>query len=116
MKRGWVADYWAALEDCEKAIQMQPSLARAHCRRVAALISLGQLQVNPPPPHPAWRDAWLTLAPPKRRGGWGGGVPPPPQTGGGGGGGGGGVGGGCQENSPSRFEGETCGRRFRLLC
>lgn len=43
LKRGWISDSWAALQDCEKAVSLDPLFAKAHCRRVHALISLGQV-------------------------------------------------------------------------
>lgn len=46
LKRGWIADFWAALQDAETAVSLEPLLIKAHCRRVLALVALGQLQVN----------------------------------------------------------------------
>ena len=45
LKRGWIADIWAALQDSETAIHLDPTLIKAHCRRILALTALGQLQV-----------------------------------------------------------------------
>ena len=47
-KRGWIADYWAALQDAETAISLDPLLLKAYCRRILALVALGQLQAGHP--------------------------------------------------------------------
>lgn len=46
LKRDWLADTWAALQDCETAIRLDPCFAKAHCRRLQALVALDQLQVH----------------------------------------------------------------------
>ena len=46
LKRDWVSDSWAALQDCETAIRLDPMFVKAHCRRVHALNALGQLHVS----------------------------------------------------------------------
>lgn len=45
LKRDWIGDSWAALQDCETAISLDPAFSKAHWRRVHALNALGQLQV-----------------------------------------------------------------------
>ena len=49
LKRDWMGDNFAALADCEAAILIDPTLIKAYCRRIVALISLGQLQASFPP-------------------------------------------------------------------
>lgn len=46
LKRSWIADAWAAVQDAETAITLDPLLIKAHCRRILALVALGQLQAS----------------------------------------------------------------------
>lgn len=44
ISRDWVGDAMWALKDCEIALKLEPSLAKAHYRRIQALKALNQLQ------------------------------------------------------------------------
>ena len=46
LKRDWMGDSFEALADCEKAIKLDPTLVKAYCRRIMALISLAQFKVG----------------------------------------------------------------------
>ncbi|KAL0048474.1 hypothetical protein WJX82_004068 [Trebouxia sp. C0006] len=44
ISRDWVGDAMWALKDCEIALKLEPSLAKAHYRRIQALKALNQMQ------------------------------------------------------------------------
>jgi hypothetical protein len=46
ISRDWVGDAMWALKDCEIALKLEPSLAKAHYRRIQALKALNQMQAS----------------------------------------------------------------------
>ena len=47
LARGWEGDAWAALQDCEAAVRLNPGSVKSHYRLMQALKALGLLQVFP---------------------------------------------------------------------
>lgn len=60
LRRDWMGDAFAALADCEAAIALDPKPIKAYARRIYALITLKQLQVNISPESWAF-SAWASL-------------------------------------------------------
>ena len=46
ISRDWVGDAMWALKDCEAALRLDCSLAKAHYRRIQALKAMNQIQVG----------------------------------------------------------------------
>jgi len=46
ISRDWVGDAMWALKDCEIALKLEPSLAKAHYRQIQALKALNQMQAS----------------------------------------------------------------------
>lgn len=55
ISRDWVGDAMWALKDCEIALKLEPSLAKAHYRQIQALKALNQMQAS------CWSRSWPQL-------------------------------------------------------